>query len=424
MGIERIRLSNFKSFGNVDVALGDFTVVVGANASGKTNFVQAFRFLRDIARHGLENALSLQGESAYTLNASIGTRQELLLSAYVCDQSEGLMIGTQASKVTAHINRINYDFSLQFTPDGQGYSIPHEEVTLHCRFSQQATENEPAKQGSGTITTRRVNKQVTLTVDAPDISISDQPLLELLVQANGLGISSTELLLETPFFPVSPYVLAPSNASDNLFADIAIYDFDPKLPKRATPVTGKRTLEEDGSNLAIVLKHIIDDPDKKKLMTQLMRDMLPFVTDIGVERIADKSLLFNLREMFSENLQLPASLMSDGTINLTAIIVALYFEERPVVIIEEPERNIHPKLIANIVEMLREVSRRKQVIVTTQSPEVVKAAGVGPLLLVSRDASGFSVISRPAEAAITRTFLENEIGVDELFVQNLLGVEG
>ena len=51
-----------------------------------------------------------------------------------------------------------------------------------------------------------------------------------------------------------------------MMPDVAIYDFDPKLPKKTTPITGKAELEEDGSNLAIVLKRIMEnEPAKRKL---------------------------------------------------------------------------------------------------------------------------------------------------------------
>ena len=61
MKITKIEISNFKSFDNQSIHLNDFNLLVGANASGKSNLVQAFQFLRDIVIHGLENAISLQG---------------------------------------------------------------------------------------------------------------------------------------------------------------------------------------------------------------------------------------------------------------------------------------------------------------------------------------------------------------------------
>ncbi|MDW8290941.1 MAG: AAA family ATPase, partial [Armatimonadota bacterium] len=77
MAVRRLRVRNFKSFRNVEVQLSPLTALVGANASGKSNFVQLFRFLRDIARMGLENAISLQGGAEYLLNRSIGTAEPL-----------------------------------------------------------------------------------------------------------------------------------------------------------------------------------------------------------------------------------------------------------------------------------------------------------------------------------------------------------
>ena len=206
----------------------------------------------------------------------------------------------------------------------------------------------------------------------------------------------------------------------SLMEDVAIYDFDPKLPKKAMPITAKAELEEDGSNLAIVLKRIMEDESAKRNFANLLQDLLPFVVDLDVERFADKSLLFSLREKFAENKPVPASFISDGTINVAALIVALYFEKKPVAIFEEPERNVHPHLISRIVGMMKEASQRKQVIVTTHNPEVVKNADVADVHLVSRDADGFSTITKPSQQEDVKAFLQNEIGLEELFVQNLL----
>jgi predicted ATPase len=206
----------------------------------------------------------------------------------------------------------------------------------------------------------------------------------------------------------------------NLADDVAIYDFDPKLPKKATPITGKAELEEDGSNLAIVLKRIMEDESAKRKLANLLQDLLPFVVDLDVERFADKSLLLSLREKFAENKPVPASFISDGTINVAALIVALYFERKPVAVFEEPERNVHPHLISRIVAMMKEASLHKQIIVTTHNPEVIRNADIGDVHFVARDREGFTTITKPAEREDVKGFLQNEIGLEELFVQNLL----
>lgn len=203
--------------------------------------------------------------------------------------------------------------------------------------------------------------------------------------------------------------------------EIAIFDLDPKLPKRAAPISGRAHLEPDGSNLALVLRNLLQDQDDRAAFLRLIRDVLPFIENLDVERFADKSLLLAAKESFS-NRSIPASFLSDGTIHLAALIVALYFHPARVVIIEEPERNIHPHLISKLVRMLVDASQKKQVIVTTHNPELVKHADLADLLLVTRDEKGFSHVTRPAESAELKVFLENDLGVDELYVQNLLGV--
>jgi len=71
---------------------------------------------------------------------------------------------------------------------------------------------------------------------------------------------------------------------------------------------------------------------------------------------------------------------------------------------------------------MKEASQHKQIIVTTHNPEIVKYADLEDILLIARDNEGLSTISRPAEKEEIKTFLKNEIGIEELYVQNLLGI--
>ncbi|RYH28727.1 MAG: chromosome segregation protein SMC, partial [Alcaligenaceae bacterium] len=64
MKIKNIRIKNWKNFTDIDIGLEDRTFIVGANASGKSNFLDIFRFLRDIASAsggGLQKAIKDRG---------------------------------------------------------------------------------------------------------------------------------------------------------------------------------------------------------------------------------------------------------------------------------------------------------------------------------------------------------------------------
>ena len=168
-----------------------------------------------------------------------------------------------------------------------------------------------------------------------------------------------------------------------------------------------------------MVKKILENEESRKKFFNLVKDLLPFVESLDIEKLVDKSLLFKIRENYFED-YIPAPLISDGTINIIALVLVLYFEKKRVVIIEEPERNIHPYLVSKIVDMMKDASRQKQIIITTHNPEFVKYAGLENLLFVFRDEKGFSRIERPANKKEVEVFLKNEIGIDELYVQNLL----
>lgn len=78
---ERIKLRNWKNFGNVTTELSDRIFVIGANASGKSNFLDAFRFLKDVATDGLQKAVKARGgiEKIRNLNARNPNYVEILV---------------------------------------------------------------------------------------------------------------------------------------------------------------------------------------------------------------------------------------------------------------------------------------------------------------------------------------------------------
>src|SRR5215204_928947 len=79
MTIQKIKASNFKSFDELEVELRPLNIVVGANAAGKSNFLEIFRFLRDCSELGFENAISLQGGMDYLANLKIGASRPVYL---------------------------------------------------------------------------------------------------------------------------------------------------------------------------------------------------------------------------------------------------------------------------------------------------------------------------------------------------------
>lgn len=422
MYIERVNISNFKSFSNLDIHFNNLNLFVGANASGKSNFINIFEFLRNIAQHGLDNAISIEGGVEYLQNLKLGASQDLAISiTYKPNQPNFLHRLPGQKFIGSKTVQAEYSFRLKFYHRGHGFRIINDRLNFQYEFvsvtvsENKIEEKEVIGTGAGTLFVNN-NQIVKSEVQIPDgLGITHDDLLPTSFPRDA-KLEKKMLLLETPFFDLAHRYRSP-------FENLAIYDFDSKLPKRATSIAGLKELEENGSNLAIVLKSIIEDKENKRKFLNLLNDLLSFVDDFKVQRLADKSILFMMSEEYNKpGIYIPATSISDGTINLIALIIAMYFEEKAPIIFEEPERNIHPNLISRLVNMFNDISGKKQVIVTTHNPEIVRNANIDTLFLVARDSKGFSTISRPANNNAVQSFLENEIGIDELYVQDLLGI--
>ena len=420
MPIKRIHIENFKSFSEIDVELSRFCVVIGSNAAGKSNFISVFKFLRDIARHGVVNAIAMQGGADYLRNTRIGCERDLVVQVtYEPDTAEDAMdrTGRGGSVLEVRSCESSYEFALHFNATGDGFTIVRDRLLIGCEFSACGNGHRKEKNevlGRGSIQVSSKKGEVQYTVDIPSgCTLTENDIIPLFFR--GKRLPERTLLLETFYGYPLPHF-------EKFFDRIAVYDIDPKLPKKGTVITGKRELDENGGNLALVVKSILENPEKKRKFSNLLRDVLPFVEDFTVQKFMDISLILTMRERYAKSRDLPASSLSDGTIAIFAMIIALYFEEKPFIIIEEPTSHIHPFLIARVMRMMKEASEKKQVMITTHSTEVVKHTALDDILLISRDSGGFSIISRPGDKEEVRTFLANEIGIEELYVQNLLGL--
>ncbi len=125
-------------------------------------------------------------------------------------------------------------------------------------------------------------------------------------------------------------------------------------------------------------------------------------------------------EVYAPGRYLPAEALSSGTVELFALLVALFFSPRELAIFEEPAARLHPLVAGRLVGLMQEASAAQPLLVSTQHPAVLRHAPVEAVCLVSRDEDGFSVLSRPADRDDVRTFLEEEVGLDELFLADLL----
>jgi len=422
MKISKIFVSNFKSFREENISFGNLNILIGSNASGKSNTINILRFIDHIVDYGIENAISLSGGIEYVLNTSIGKSKPLTIS-FSLDCEDDEWIRCVDRKQDASLLLAGFDYQFQITPHkrGSGFAITQDSLSLKYYQVLSMIKGEKCVFNTNKqyiIRYRRSGNRVVSDVN----NSTDFPNTEDLRDAMDFEfikryLSEQEHRKELILHFIS-FFLPPMFYSRDL---IRIYDFDPKLMKKSSSLTSISHLEEDGSNLANILQELLKSKSERKKLENLLKDCLPFVESISTESNFDKSVSYKIKEDYSQK-PLYANFLSDGTVSVLAMIVALHFERNTgAIILEEPERNLHPYLMNRLLEMAREESQKHQIIMTTHTPELIKHADLDTILFAQRCEDGFTHITRPADSEMVRTFVANEVGVDSLFVQGLLG---
>ena len=416
MSLENIKVQNFKSFKNLDVSLDEFNVIIGANASGKSNFAQAFSFLRDIVTHGLDSAISLQGGLKY-LRSFASPDAPVTYEITFNINALSPLFPIRRTRSLVLITGAVYRFEIKPESDSE-FDITTDEWTLS--FAPYTKPDSP-KSFSGDIVLSNNHDVLKAEITLSQNDYAPNTLATMQKHANefcsDIRLKPRSLSLENPV--IFDYILS---GIGDFCAKLEIYDFDPKLVKSPVSIKGMAELESDGSNLAIVLKDVMADRKNSQQFSNLMENILPFVSFVGTETLLDRSIMLTQKEHYFPEQSIPATLVSDGTINVTALITALYFQANPLMIIEEPERNVHPSLASRIADMLKDASSNKRIIVTTHSTELIRHVDIKNILLIRRDKMGYSEVTRPTDHDDIKVFLKNEMDIGELYVQNMLDV--
>lgn len=140
-------------------------------------------------------------------------------------------------------------------------------------------------------------------------------------------------------------------------------------------------LLEDASNLGLVLNDLQNRRETKKLLVEKLQLFYEGLEDVTT-KVQGGSIEIFFHEKGLER-PVPAVRLSDGTLHyLCLLTILLHPEPPPLICIEEPELGLHPDIIPKIAELLVDASRRTQLIVTTHSETLVSALSDTPEAVV------------------------------------------
>lgn len=423
MKINKITINNFKSFDKTEIEFGNVNMIIGVNASGKSNFIQVFELLKSIQQKGIQKAVNDFGgigalKNYNTNNRSFGLAIEIDIQKEINTEpiDKERYIARVRDKIIYEIEFMlkgEYDFQIrenikfveyfcERTKDKEIKNLtPHFEYGVRNKFGKFETYPRVVELVKGTLSTGEQFK--------PEI---ENPFHRKFIEELNKSYEKKSIL-------EYPGVFIP-----NELFDFGIFDIDPKKAKLPNKDRGELLLDKDGSNLTRIINAILSNDENNEQFNADVSGILEFVEEIDVKSI-EGILYLKVKEIYNK-LKTDGEFLSDGTINIIAAIVALYYQPNNIVFFEEPEHGIHPSLVADLVYKFYDVTqfRNTQIFITSHNEEVLKniyqTSELKDIYLINRNEKSCSIIEKTENKELVKAFLKNEMGIDELFVNNLL----
>lgn len=357
--IRRLTLRNYKSIARAAVDLSDLTVLVGPNGVGKSNVIDALRFVADSLNTTLDVAMRQRGGIGAVRRHSGGHPNHFAI---------GMRFHLGENR-EAH-----YAFEIAARPNG-AFVVQHE----------QAIVSEAAL------------KQHYFDVREGELKNASDELRIAAPKASGDRLYLTSVSGVPAFRPLY-----------DALASIVSYNINLAAVRESHPHDPGERLVRNGSNLAGVVKRLeSEDPSTFDRVQQYLRRIIP-----DLERVEHQALGPNETLVFRQKMgaqrdpwRFYASSMSDGTLRSLGVLVALFQRAAsganliPLAAIEEPEATVHPGAAATIMDALVEAARIKQIITTTHSPDLLDHPGLVNALIYSVDKLAGETIIAPVDDA-------------------------
>ncbi len=338
--IRRLRLRNWKNFVDVEVSIADRVFLVGPNASGKSNFLDVFRFLRDLALAGggFQEAVRRRGGVSAIRCLAARRHPDVEVRIELADEKA----------------EVAWTYELVFYQDNQRRPFIRRERVLQ----------------NGDVLVDRPN-----TEDEDDAARLTQTYLEQ-VNVNKSFRSIAEFFTAIRYLHIVPQLVRDPDRSVGRINDPFGGDFLEQVAK-----TPERTRNA-----------------RLRRIQKVLRLAVPQLEEIGLQRDARGTphLRGKYQHWRAQGAWQTEEQFSDGTLRLMGLLWAC-LETGGALLLEEPELSLHTEVVRMLPQMLARVQRKnhRQIILSTHSAELLRDDGIGldETLLIDVQAGGATVIS-------------------------------
>ncbi|MFH1139996.1 MAG: ATP-binding protein [Pseudomonadota bacterium] len=356
------RLGNWKNFVNVDIALQNRTFLVGPNASGKSNFLDAFRFLKDLVSPGggFQEAVNRRG-------------------------------GVAALRCLAARRQSDVEIQVE-ARDEEGKSSWKYEIAFN-----------KSRTGLPRLKRERVVRNGEVILDRPNDEDRQDP--DRLTQTHLEQVNVNKPFRELALF----------------FSSISYLHIVPQVIREPDRSPGRPNDPFGGDFLARIAK--VSDKkrdDRLKRITDALRAAIPRLKEIevwrdarGAPRLRGKFQHWRTRDAWQTEEQ-----FSDGTLRLMGLLWAMLEGEGPL-LLEEPELSLHSGIVRVLPQMFARLQRLsgRQIFIGTHSPDLLRDDGIGldEVILFVPQAQG-SEVKVMADGRDAQSLLEGGLTLADIVV--------
>ena len=401
--IKKLKVKNFKSLKDFEC---DFTepisVLAGPNMSGKSNSVDALNFITDSIGIGYQSAV--QKRNGYL---EIKWKGNKIQKHDQGTRSENISFSIEGDiYLSNHKKSFDYSYYFELSGDNYGYvSLQNEELEIGGEIIITNSQgNAKIKNELGG------NFQVNI--------FSNELALNIVNASNGIAYEAKLSLSYIYFYSLEP---SPMKNTQN-------------------PSSSAQFLLKDGGNLSSWIMTLQTKyKDNFEKLISAIRNILPDIKDIFANITQTSSVFLSSKE---NNIYGDINLlnMSDGEIKIIALLSLIFAppELTPgFVVVEEPENYLHPGVLKNIIEYLRDVRsdaekkignntekdiyiKLSQILITTHSLVLIDNFNIEELIIVKKEGGATSVAYPKGEEDMKKLIEDKEIGLGSLYFSGAL----
>ncbi len=399
-----------------DQPLTPMTAVIGKNGVGKSSLFDAFGFLADCLKLGVEEACDTRGRGGFERIRSQGSNDPVEFQIYYKQDGNArpityeLAIDTDSSgRPYVKLERLRqrrkgqkhgWPFSFLLLNEGKGVVWKGEE------------EGKQIDEGRAGFDLLKLMEEIEATSQKEE---SRETEIVELQDKRKLGIATLGALKQHPRI----------SAFRQFIEGWYLSYFTPDAA-RSLPLAGpQRHLNIHGDNLGNVVQFMErEHPKRFKNILSRIAEKIPGIDRIDTEESPDKRLLLRFNDKgFNEPFY--AQQMSDGTLKIFAYLLLLEDPTPPPFIcIEEPENGLYHKLLETLaIEFRAQATGQKnapQLFITTHQPYFVDALSPDETWILEKGVDGFSIIRRASADSIVQAMVDEEVPLGSLWYSDYL----